>query len=203
MRRSKWILLVVAAVLVLGACAQVTGGGYIAGKAGGTTKATYGFNLTCDTGANGGSGALVGSWVYHDKYPLNGFKSVDVGATLTSTGINPTFCTPVGTTPGGGAIWYLPYGRQGTGCVNYFIGPNACPGFATVVAFDGATGGIASLKGDGLGIYLNGGVFDGYYNGSSSPFYLGGPLPGYGVTPKPILGGNIVITPTATSSPCC
>ena len=99
MRRSKWVLLGVAAVLVLGACAQVTGGGFIQGKAGGTTKATYGFNLTCDTSAHLGHGALVGSWVYHDKsYAAGGYKSVDVGATLTSSGPNFTLCTPVGTT---------------------------------------------------------------------------------------------------------
>ena len=91
-----------------------------------------------------------------------------------------------------------------------FLRSFAYAGIAVVTALDGNSGGPATLtslqgpqsvKGDGLGIYLNGGVFAGYYNGTGSTFSA--PFGFTGIPPKPILGGNIVITPTATSSPCC
>jgi hypothetical protein len=189
MRRSKWMLLIVAVAFLTTACAaEVTGGGFIRSRSSATVKASFGFDLTCNTTVL--PHLLTGTWVYHDKSPGTGFshatsvKAVNVAGTLTAADL--VECLPL-TNVGGSNVWALPYTTQGGVC------KSGCSGTAIIAGDDGNNGGTALSKLDSLGIYLLGGYFAGYSNG---PPLICAPL--CVPTPRPLLGGNLTITPTAS-----
>jgi len=122
---------------ILAGCATLTGGGWMPGKNGG--KATFGFNLTCNSNNH-----LVGDWTYHDKS-----AGIDIAGTLTDEDAVP--CDPNGL-PGGLGEWTLPYTAQHCS--------GGCSGLVDIAVIDANE--IGKLKGDELSISVLSGPDAGY-----------------------------------------
>ena len=151
MHRSRLVLLGVAAVLVMGACAQVTGGGYIASRSGSPGKANFGFNLTCDPSTQ----KISGQFQYVDKANNVSFhaKPDTMVVNLFGTWIPYQGCTADPINPefiffGG---FYSLNGQSGSPAGRYIIS----------FSDQGEPG---PSSGDSFCLFLDGGPYSGYEN---------------------------------------
>lgn len=151
MRKTRLLALVMAMGLLLTACHQASGGGFIQGVGGEGTKATFGFDYQCEIDGFEIEG-ITGHFTYHDAsvdmgtgYPVKIAGNVYLGC--------DSFSNEVSAFQG----YYRPQPKKaGDGGI-----------FKVWVTDDGTPG----REGDTLTVWLIGGIFSGYYN--SGPL-LGG-----------------------------
>jgi hypothetical protein len=172
MRRTGYVLLTAALLLTATGCENWTGGGWIYSAIGTEAKATLGFEATCEdtafdevafnlmfqyrdhgitvTGADGKDRKLAFHGEFNEIVSEAGVSCENLDALFESQFGGDGFVVPYEPQPaktgeGGLAIiWLEDSGQQG-----------------------------APPKGDGIALYLDGGVFDGYYNNG---FFQGGQI---------------------------